>query len=91
MGKLRELKDLIQEAIDNGATTVEQIHKDIANKPFEVLERINISGEKIQKIQELQDKTIGNVYELIRTLNQKIGEIASDLLAKIEKEDDKKE
>jgi len=27
MKKLQELKDLVQEAIDNGATSVDQIHK----------------------------------------------------------------
>jgi len=82
MKRLRELKDLVQDAIDNGATTVEQIHKSIAGKPFELLEKINLGGAALEKLEDFQTQTIGNVYEFIRTINQKAGEIAGDLLGK---------
>ena len=90
MSKLIELQELVQEAIDNGATSVEEIHKTLANKPFEILEKINISGGVVEKLQDFQNQTIGNVYDLIRTVNNKIGEIASDLLSKIETEESEK-
>ncbi len=83
MKRLRRLKDLVQDAIDNGATTVEQIHKSIASKPFELLEKINLGGAAVEKLEDFQDQTIGNVYEFIRTVNQKAGEIAGDLLGKL--------
>jgi hypothetical protein len=40
--RLELLKDLIQEAVDRGATSVEQIHQSIADLPFEVLERLGL-------------------------------------------------
>jgi len=38
--RLEALKDLVQSAIDQGATSVEQIHKTIADLPFSVLEKM---------------------------------------------------
>lgn len=84
MKKLRELKDLIQEAIDSGATNVEEIHKSLAGKPFEMLKKIRLSGSAVEKLGDFQDQSIGSVYEFIRSLNQRIGEIATELLKRIE-------
>ena len=86
MRKLEEIKDLVQEAIDSGATNVEEIHKSLAGKPFKVLKKIRLSGTAVEKLGDFQDQSIGNVYEFIRSLNEKIGEIATELLKKIEKD-----
>ena len=86
MKKLEEIKDLVQEAIDSGATNVEEIHKSLAGKPFKVLKKIRLSGTAVEKLGDFQDQSIGNVYEFIRSLNEKIGEIATELLKKIEKD-----
>jgi len=84
--KIKDIKDLVQDAIDKGATSVEQIHKTIANMPLDVLEKIAPISPAVKEVKRVQDATIGNVYETIRTVNQKVGEIANDLLSKIEKE-----
>jgi hypothetical protein len=86
MKKLQELKGLVQEAIDNGATSVEQIHKSLAKKPFEMLKKINLSDATVGRLEDFQNETIGNVYEFIRTVNQKVGQIAAELLTTIEKD-----
>ena len=86
MKKLHEIKDLVQEAIDSGAKNVEEIHKSLAGKPFKVLKKIKLSGTAVEKLEDFQDQSIGNVYEFIRSLNEKIGEIATELLKKIEKD-----
>ena len=86
MKKLQEIKDLVQEAIDSGATNVEEIHKSLAGKPFKVLKKIKLSGTAVEKLGDFQEQSIGNVYEFIRSLNEKIGEIATELLRKIEKD-----
>jgi len=91
MKKLQELKDLVQEAIDSGATNIEEIHKSLASKPFEVLKKISLSGDAVERLEDFQDQTIGNVYEFIRTVNQKVGEIATELLKVIEKDERVKE
>jgi MinD-like ATPase involved in chromosome partitioning or flagellar assembly len=84
MSKLQELRELVQDSIDKGATTVEEIHKQIAGKPFEILEKLAPLEAIAKDAKEFQEKTIGNVYEMIRGLNQKIGEIAAELLEKVE-------
>jgi len=86
MKKLHEIKDLVQEAIDSGANNVEEIHKSLAGKPFKVLKKIKLSGSAVEKLGDFQDQSIGNVYDFLRSLNEKIGEIATDLLKKIEKD-----
>ncbi len=86
MKKLHEIKDLVQEAIDSGANNVEEIHRSLAGKPFKVLKKIKLSGSAVEKLGDFQDQSIGNVYDFLRSMNEKIGEIATDLLKKIEKD-----
>lgn len=88
MGKLRELKDLVQELVDKGATTVEEVHQAIAKMPLEVLENIEGLEEPAKGIKEIQQKTIGGVYDIIRTVNTKVAELAEDLISKVEKDKD---
>jgi hypothetical protein len=89
MGNLRKLKDLVQELVDKGATTVEEVHKSIAALPLEVLEGIEGIGEKAGEIKEIQQKTIGNVYDIIRDVNNRVADIAEDIISKVEdKEED---
>ncbi len=91
MKRIKELKDLVQEAIDNGATTVEQIHKSLANLPFDVLEKINLSGETVDKLENFQKETIGSVYDFIRAVNARAGDIANDLLRKLDLDQEEEE
>ena len=43
------LKDFIQEAVDKGATSVEQVHQYIADLPFEALEKTGLlQDDKLQ-------------------------------------------
>ena len=76
----------MQEAIDSGARNVEEIHRSLAGKPFKLLKKIRLSGSAVEKLEDFQDQSIGNVYEFIRSLNDRIGEIATELLKKIDVE-----
>ena len=78
--ELQGLKDLVQEAIDKGATSVEEVHRSIAALPFAVLERIEPLAEPARTMKDLQQQSIGFVYEAIRRLNRVAGEIAEELL-----------
>lgn len=81
----QSLPELVQDLIDQGATTVEDVHKAIAALPFDVLERIEIGGESAKQIRRIQDETIGAVYDLIRSINRQVGDLATDLLKKPKK------
>ena len=58
------LKDMIQEAIEDGATTVEDVHQHIAGLPFDALEKLGLFEDKAPALKEKQRKTIGLVYDL---------------------------
>ena len=85
MNKLKGLLDLVQVAIDKGATSVEDVQKAVANQPLNILEKIAPLKTPVKGIKKIQDQTIGGVYDIIRTINQEINVIAKDLLAKVEK------
>ena len=84
MATLKELKNMVQEIIDKGATTVEEVHQAIASRPFHVLEQLVPDAAPIKSIEEIQKKTIGNVYDTIRLVNKTVGDIAENLLEQAE-------
>ena len=91
MGQLTNLKDLVQEAIDKGATTVEEVHQSIASKPLELLEQMVPDKTPAKDLEAFQQKSIGSVYDMIRQVNQSVGEIAGSLLQKLPGEGSKEE
>ena len=81
MASMKEIKDLVQETIDKGATTVEEVHQAIARMPIDVLERIAPGLPLTKTAGDVQKKTIGTMYEMIHVVNKTAGDIADDLLA----------
>ena len=75
----------IQDAIDQGATTVEEIHKSIADLPLKILEENDLLKEPAKQAQRLQDHTLGAIYDVIRGINEQVGTYASGLLAEAAK------
>ena len=78
--KLLSIQEIVERAIEDGATTVEQVHRSIASMPFDVLEKIDALQKPVGKAREIHDQTVGNIYETIRLLNERAGEIARSLL-----------
>jgi hypothetical protein len=82
--RLELVKDLVQQAVDRGATSVEQIHRYVADLPFEALERSGILAEEPLGLRAKQQRTIGMVYDAIRRINEEIGRFVSDQIENIE-------
>ena len=78
------LKDLIQEAVDRGATSIEQIHQYIADLPFEALERLGMLDPDGTELRETKRRTIGLVYDAIRRVNREVGQLFSDQFENLE-------
>ena len=76
----KALAKFVQDAIDKGATTVEDIHKSIADLPLRILEESELLKEPAKEVRRVQDHTIGAIYDLIREINQQVGTLASTLL-----------
>lgn len=85
MSKVEELRSMVQDAIDKGATTVEEVHIKIAALPFELLKKIGPLESHVNEAKELHDNTIGSIYDQIRAINEKVGEFAAELLGKTQK------
>ena len=84
MERVELLKDTVQQAIDNGATNVEQVHQYIAALPFETLEKLGFFEEKANKLKGKQADGIGIAYDAVRNINRQVGQIFSDIFGQIE-------
>jgi len=82
--RLELLKDLIQEAVDRGATSVEQIHQYIADLPFEGMDRMGLLDPDGSELRESKTRSIGLVYDAIRRVNKEVGELLSDQFENLE-------
>ncbi len=81
---LSEIQKMVQDSIENGATTVEQVHKQIANMPLEALAKFGPLEGAAQGVRDFNERSIGGIYELIRNINQKAGEFAQEQLKNID-------
>ena len=71
----------IQAAVDLGVTHIEGIHRAIAELPLDLMKRNGLFDQTAAQVRKLQDRSIGAVYDLVRDVNRRIGELASDLLS----------
>lgn len=79
---LNKIQKVVKEAIDKGAKSVEQVHRSVAKMPLKYLSQIEGVKSAAKDAGDIQDKTIGQVYDLIQTVNKNVNSIASDILKK---------
>ena len=85
-GDRKTLIRFVQDAIDKGATTVEEIHKSIADLPLRILEESELLRGPAKEVQRVQDQTLGAIYRVIREVNEQVATYASSLLAEAAKQ-----
>ncbi|MBW2229089.1 MAG: hypothetical protein JRG92_10515 [Deltaproteobacteria bacterium] len=89
MSNQRGLSELVEEAVDQGATTVEEIHRQVANLPITVLEQLGLFEQTVSEVRRIQDTSIGAIYDLIRAVNHSVTKLASELLdQRVDRRDD---
>lgn len=76
----RELRGVIEDVVDKGATTVEDIHKRIAEMPLDLLAQLGVFERTAGNVKEIQEASIGAVYELIRDVNHRVAQLAREVL-----------
>lgn len=77
----QSVQRLVEEAIDQGATTVEEIHRAVAAAPLEVLAEVEQLSGPAAVAQDLTARSIGAVYDTIRQVNEQVGVLAERILA----------
>jgi hypothetical protein len=78
--KKRTLAEVVREVVDNGADTAEEIHKQVAAMPLNVLERLDLFEGTVKDVRRIQERSIGAVYETIHRINHDVTELAEELL-----------
>jgi hypothetical protein len=80
MSEEKTIRELVSEAVDRGATTAEEIHRSIAELPLSVLEQVGALEDSVKEVRKVQDHTIGAIYDLIRDINQRVSQLAAEVL-----------
>lgn len=73
MKRWRGLKALVQDAVDKGATAVEQVHKRTAATPFALLEKVPPIAGSVRLVHGLHDLAVSGSYELVRQVTRVVG------------------
>ena len=81
MEEAKALTEWIEDAVDKGATSVEEIHRKIADLPLSALERAGLFERTASDVRSLQEASIGAVYDVIRDVNHEVTKLARELLA----------
>ena len=86
--QLRGLKNLIQEAIAGGANEIEEVHRAIARQPFALLKKIGPIAMPVKAVECVQGAVTGCVYRSIHAVNQIAGTVATQVLDRLEEQQD---
>lgn len=80
MTNIKSLKDAVQQAIDNGARSAEEVYLRISRMPFDRLERIAALEGVVKKARGRHDQSVARLYETLRAINRRIGKLADQAL-----------
>jgi gas vesicle protein len=85
MADVKKIKNLVHEMVDKGVTTVEEIHKSIAQASRQGMEEVAPKEVKplVEPAKEIHDTATGAVYDMIRMVNRKVSEISDEMLDKV--------
>jgi hypothetical protein len=76
----QDLADVVRKAVDEGATTVEDIHKAVADLPLEMIARLDGFEDALKDVRRVQKESIGAIYDLIRRINRDVTRLAGEML-----------
>ena len=74
-----ELTRLIEEIVDKGANTAEEINRAVLDLPITVLDSLGLE-DTANEVKKVQDSSIGAIYKLIHDVNHKVADLATELL-----------
>jgi hypothetical protein len=72
----RGLKDLLVDAVEHGSAAVEGVHRELAKRPFVVLEHVPAIAAPARTVHVVHDASLTAVYGSIRLVNRIVGKAA---------------
>jgi hypothetical protein len=82
MTETRTLASTIHDAIDDVTTTVEEIHRSVADLPLDVLVGIAPLKDTVEEVRTVQAKSISAVYALVREVNDRVRRLTTNAAAR---------
>jgi hypothetical protein len=73
INRLRGLRALLEEAVDQGTSAVERVHRATAARPFAILDEIPPIALPARGVRVVHDATVSVVYESVRQVNRLVG------------------
>ncbi|HMI91056.1 MAG TPA: hypothetical protein VK509_06810 [Polyangiales bacterium] len=80
----RGLKDLVRDAVEQGASAVERVHLATAHRPFSLLAQIPAISEPVRSMQQIHDTLVATTYQTVRTVTRAVGDVAELALDVVE-------
>lgn len=74
--------DLIDQGIENGSLKVEEVHRQIADKPWEIMKQIPPLAGISEAVLGFQEQVIGNTYHSVRKVTKFISTKLKSKLSK---------
>lgn len=88
MSKLKTYQKQVQDVIEKSINTVEEQHKSLAERPFELAEKLEKEAKtySVKSIRSKHNSAASSAYDALRVWNKRLGEYAGDLLSRFDKE-----
>jgi len=77
MSRLKGLTDLLQDAVDRGTVAIQQVHSEIASRPFDLLQQVPPLDAPARAVRRIHDVVVARTYTSIRLVNQLV-HVAAD-------------
>ena len=84
-GDLKEVRKVVKKAFDNGSKSAGEVSQTVAEMPLKYFGKIKKLERPVNDVREIQTKTIGNFVDLVRSVSDKVDDIAGDIINKVEK------
>ncbi|MGM0450906.1 MAG: hypothetical protein ACQERE_08765 [Pseudomonadota bacterium] len=88
MSKIRDYQQQVQDVIEKGINTVEKQHKTLAERPFELAEKVEKQAKaySVTSVRAKHDDYANTAYETLRVWNKRLGDYATSLIGRFDKE-----
>ncbi|MBW2368932.1 MAG: hypothetical protein JRH15_13710 [Deltaproteobacteria bacterium] len=77
---IKEVQQVLESAIEQGSKSIEEVHQALVKLPLKYLGKIEKIKETTKKMCDIQEKTIGHLYDLVRSLNEKVFDVSKDVV-----------